>query len=301
MDQEASSSHHGCGEAPPRPVSSRVVTVEQRQIFLLECGTGPAVLMLHGGGPGASGLSNYARNVGALSRHFRLLVPDMPGYGQSTKGLDQADPFGDLARSMVGLLDALGVAQAHVIGNSLGGACGLRMALDQPERVDRLVLMGPGGVNTTRGLPTAGLRRLLGYYTGEGPTREKLRRFICEDLVFDGAQVPESVIDARYEASIDPEVMARPPLQRPKGIPKFSRIDFTRDIRLRTCQTPTLLLWGREDRVNRPSGAVALQRRMPHCDLHLFSRTGHWVQWERAHEFNAVATAFLRQDESENR
>lgn len=278
----------------------RTVTVGRRQVHLSEGGEGPVVLMLHGGGPGASGLSNYGRNIGALAEHFRLLVPDMPGYGKSTKGVDRADPFGDLAGSMLEMLDLLGVKRAHVIGNSLGGACALRMALDQPTRVGRLVLMGPGGVNTTRSLPTKGLQHLLDYYSGEGPTLAKLRQFIREDLVFDGSAVPEALIEERFKASIDPEVIAQPPLRRPRGIPKFSRLDFTRDPRLQRCQSPTLVLWGTEDKVNRPSGGIALQQRMRRCDQYLFARTGHWVQWERADEFNAVATAFLQQDRIES-
>ncbi len=88
--------------------------------------------------------------------------------------------------------------------------------------------------------------------------------------------------------------MAQPPLVRPKGLPKFRLIDFTRDPRLSSLQTPTLVLWGTEDLVNRPSGARSLQRRMPNCDVYLFSRTGHWVQWERAAEFNAAVIAFAR-------
>ena len=88
-------------------MTSRSVTVGKRQIFVSEAGTGYPVLLLHGGGPGASGLSNYSRNIQALARHFRVLVADMPGYGQSTKGVDRSDTFGDLAQSMLGLLDAL--------------------------------------------------------------------------------------------------------------------------------------------------------------------------------------------------
>jgi 4,5:9,10-diseco-3-hydroxy-5,9,17-trioxoandrosta-1(10),2-diene-4-oate hydrolase len=251
--------------------------------------------MLHGGGPGASGAPNFVRNIPALSAHFHLIIPDLPGYGRSTKGLDRKDPFGDLAGAMFGLLDALGFEKAHALGNSLGGACALRMALDRPQRVDRLVLLGPGGVDTTRSLPTPGLRRLLDYYGGEGPTREKLAAFLRGDLVFDGASLPEALIDQRYKASIDPEILANPPLVRPKGLPKFRAIDFTRDPRLASLETPTLLLWGIEDRVNRASGGRSLQRRMPNCDLYLFSRTGHWVQWERAEEFNAATICFLSQ------
>lgn len=268
--------------------------IGHRTIRYSRLGQGPVVLMLHGGGPGASGLSNYARNIAALAEHFTLIVPDLPGYGQSTKGLDRKDPFGDLASSMLGLLDHLRIAQASVVGNSLGGACALRMALDAPQRILQLVLMGPGGVNSTRSLPTKGLSHLFDYYTGTGPSLDKLRQFIREDLVYDASGIPESVIQERYQASIDPEVVAQPPLLRPKGIPNFRRIDFTRDPRLAALQTPTLVLWGAQDRVNRPSGAQALQKRLPNCDVYLYARTGHWVQWERATEFNAVTIAFLQ-------
>ncbi len=278
--------------APASP-SARTVALGNRQIHLHEFGAGPPVLMLHGGGPGASGLSNYARNIDALAARFRVLVPDLPGYGGSSKGVTSEDPFGDLAAAMLALLDALGIDRAHVVGNSLGGACALRMALEQPGRVDRLVLMGPGGIGISQAAPTEGLKRLLGYYAGEGPTLQKLRTFICEDLVFDGSRIPEAVLRERFEASIDPEVLASPPLRAPKDLEAFRRLDFLLDPRLPALAHRTLVLWGTADRVNPATGAMALQARMPACDAYLFSRTGHWVQWERADEFNAVVTAFL--------
>ena len=95
-----------------------------------------------------------------------------------------------------GLLDQLGIDTAHLVGNSYGGAGALRLALDTPHRVDKMVLMGPGGIGTTRALPTAGLKSLLAYYGGDGPSREKLETFIRNYLVYDGASVPEEVIDA---------------------------------------------------------------------------------------------------------
>jgi pimeloyl-ACP methyl ester carboxylesterase len=274
-------------------LSSRLIVVGQRQIYLTEAGKGYPVILLHGGGPGASGLSNYSKNISALAQHFHVLVPDMPGYGASTKGLNRADPFGDLAGGILGLMDVLRIERAHVIGNSLGGACALRMALDMPARVSALVLMGPGGIGTTRGLPTAGLNKLLNYYGGNGPSLEKLRSFIREDLVYDGSQVPDALIDERYQASTDPEVITSPPLRRPNSLASAIRMDFTRDSRLRKSRTPALVLWGTEDKVNRPCGGTTLQKTMANCDLYLFSKTGHWVQWERADEFNAASTAFL--------
>lgn len=277
----------------PTSPTARTVALGNRQIHLHEFGAGPPVLMLHGGGPGASGLSNYARNIDALASRFRVLVPDLPGYGGSSKGVNSEDPFGDLAAAMLALLDALGIDRAHVVGNSLGGACALRMALEQPGRVDRLVLMGPGGIGISQAAPTEGLKRLLGYYAGEGPTLEKLRTFICEDLVFDGSRIHEALLRERFEASIDPEVLASPPLRAPKDLEAFKRLDFLLDPRLPALEHRTLVLWGTADRVNPATGAMALQARMPACDVYLFSRTGHWVQWERADEFNAVVTAFL--------
>src|SRR6478735_3197470 len=232
------------------------VTVNGKPIFAAETGSGPAVVMLHGGGPGASGVSNYSRNIDALAQPFRVIVPDMPGYGRSVKGVDQDDPFGYLADMIRGLLDELGIDTAHLIGNSYGGAAALRLALDTPRRVGRLVMIRRGIMTTTR-VATAGLKRLLSYYGGDGPSREKLESLIRTYLVYDGASVPDDLIDLRYQASIDPDVVANPPLRRPSGptaLRTLWRMDLTRDGRLKTLQTPALVLWGRDDKVNRPSG-----------------------------------------------
>ena len=282
--------------APTAALTERTVRIGAREIFFAETGAGPTVLLLHGGGPGASGVSNYSANIDALAQRFRVIVPDLPGYGRSSKDLDQTDPFGSLADAIRGLLDELGVDRAHLVGNSYGGSAALRLALDTPRRVDRMVLMGPGGVGTTRALPTPGLNRLLSYYTGSGPSRAKLAEFVRNYLVHDGSAVPDTAIEARYQASIDPEVVANPPLRRPSGpcAPRtLWRMDLTRDPRLRTLATRTLVLWGRHDKVNRPSGGVRLATTMPHCDLLMIADTGHWVQWERAALFNRVVADFL--------
>ncbi|MEV6348775.1 alpha/beta fold hydrolase [Actinoplanes sp. NPDC051851] len=285
--------------------SESVVRAGAREIFLTDVapagGPGRAypVVLLHGGGPGATGASNYARNIDALAEAgYRVLVPDMPGYGRSSKSVDHGDPFGDLAVFVRGLLDALDLDKAHLVGNSYGGAAALRLALDRPDRVERLVLMGPGGIGTTRALPTKGLTALLDYYGGDGPSREKLRTFIRDYLVFDPAGVPEDLIDLRYEASADPETIANPPLRRPAGGPKalrtLMRMDFTRDrARVARCPVPTLVVWGTEDKVNRPSGGPWLAHTMPHCDLYLLARTGHWAQYEQADRFNALLLDWL--------
>ena len=270
-----------------------LLDVAGKKIFVAETGDGPPVLLLHGGGPGASGISNYRRNIPELAKEYRVVVPDLPGYGRSTKGVDGADPFGYLAGTIRALLDRLGLEKAHLVGNSYGGACALRLALDSPDRVDRMVLMGPGGIGTTRALPTPGLNSLLNYYSGDGPSRLKLEKFIRTYLVFNAAGVPDSLIDARYAASIDPEVVAAPPLRRPKSLRALWKTDFTRDRRLARLPVPTLVLWGAADKVNRPSGGRMLAERMPNCDLYEVANTGHWVQFERAELFNRLCADVL--------
>lgn len=277
-------------------MTERTVRVGSRDIFTATTGSGPDLVLLHGGGPGASGVANWTRNIPALAEHFTLHIPDMPGYGRSTKRIDHDDPFGDLAASVGGLLDELGVERAHLVGNSYGGAAALRLALDRPDRVDRMVLNGPGGIGTTRALPTKGLNALLNYYGGDGPSRDKLADFMRTHLVAEGTHIPDEVIDGRYRDSLDPEVVANPPLRRPsgRGAPRtLVRMDLTRDKRLARCEVPTLVVWGSKDGVNRPSGATMLARTMPRCDAYLVAGAGHWVQFEAPELFDRLAVDFL--------
>ncbi|EUA08468.1 4,5-9,10-diseco-3-hydroxy-5,9,17-trioxoandrosta-1(10),2-diene-4-oate hydrolase [Mycobacterium kansasii 732] len=280
-------------------LTENTAVVAGKTIFFAEKGHGFPVVMLHGGGPGASGVSNYSRNIDALAQSYRVIVPDMPGYGRSAKSSDHDDPFGYLADMIRGLLDELDVQTAHLIGNSYGGATALRLALDTPHRAGKLVLMGPGGIGTTRGLPTKGLKSLLSYYSGTGPSREKLATFVRSYLVYDGTAVPDDLIDSRYRASVDPEAVANPPLQRPSGPTALRtawRMDLTRDKRLKQLPNPTLVLWGRDDKVNRPSGGPLLAKLLPNAELIVTSQTGHWMQWERSDFFNQLVTEFLSPD-----
>ncbi len=282
-----------------RDLTERTVRVGARDIFTVTTGSGPTAVLLHGGGPGASGLANWTRNVEALAEHHTLVIPDLPGYGRSTKRIDHDDPFGDLAAAVGGLLDELELPSAHLVGNSYGGAAALRLALDRPDRVERMVLNGPGGIGTTRALPTKGLNALLDYYGGDGPSLEKMSDFIRTHLVADGSSIPDEVVEGRYRDSLDPEVVANPPLRRPSGrnAPRtLLRMDLTRDRRLARCEVPTLVVWGTEDSVNRPSGAPTLARTMRRCDAYLASGVGHWVQWEAPELFDRLALDFLGAD-----
>jgi 4,5:9,10-diseco-3-hydroxy-5,9,17-trioxoandrosta-1(10),2-diene-4-oate hydrolase len=186
-------------------------------------------------------------------------------------------------------MDALGVERASLVGNSLGGGTALRMALDAPGRVSRLVLMGTGGsLPLFTPYPTEGMQRIAGFYEGEGPTLEKLRR-VLELLVFDQTRLTDELVHERFAAATRPDVIANPPMRGRGGKP----VDALWREPLGSVTQSTLLLWGREDRVMPLDAAFVLLKALPLAELHVFPQCGHWVQWEQAARFNALVSEFL--------
>ena len=271
----------------------KLASISGKPIHYFDIGQGEPLVLLHGGGPGASGWSNYNRNVEALSARFRVIIPDLPGYGRSFKDPIDGPRYTAYAAAMRGLLDTLGIAKAHVVGNSLGGGTALQLVLETPERVDKLILMGPAGlVSAYTKIPTEGARLIFEYYSGAGPSREKLATFI-KLMIYDSANLTDALLDERYQASIEPEILANPPLGRSKP-PILEEI--WRDVRLASLPHETLVLWGRDDRVNPLYTAEILMNQLPNARMVSFTKCGHWVQWERAKAFNSLVTAFLTDD-----
>jgi 4,5:9,10-diseco-3-hydroxy-5,9,17-trioxoandrosta-1(10),2-diene-4-oate hydrolase len=268
----------------------RFVHSPNGRIAYMEAGEGPAVILIHGGGPGAYGYSNYRRNLHPLAeRGFRVVIIDLPGYGQSEHRDMSNGIYVPLAQATLELIDHLQVAKASLVGNSLGGGTSLRLALDKPDRVDKLILMGPGGgIPVTSTFPSEGLMRMLTFYDGVGPTLEKLDRVI-DLLVYDRSTVTPELVEERFKTATLPHTMAHPPL---RGQAHTKKNDLWRED-LESLPHKTLILWGREDRVLPLDTAFMFLRRIPNCDLHVFGKCGHWAQWERADEFNKLVGDFL--------
>src|SRR5580692_1752480 len=167
------------------------------------------VVMLHGGGPGASGASNFGRNLPVFAQRFRTLVVDQPGFGKSDKPAVAGNYFTFAAAALAGLLDELGLDRVHLVGNSLGGGTAVRFALRYPERAGRLVLMGPGGLslNVFAPDPTEGVRRLAEFPAPPGPSREKMAAFL-RTMVFDQRLVTDELVEERFAAASEPAALA---------------------------------------------------------------------------------------------
>lgn len=254
----------------------------------------PPVVLLHGGGPGASAWSNFGRNLDVFAQTFRTVAVDQPGFGESDKPEVRGQFFTFSADALLGLLDKLGIERAHLVGNSLGGGTAVRFALRHPDRAGRLVLMAPGGLslNVFSPDPTEGIKRLYAFAAPPGPSREKLAEFL-RTLVYDQSLITDELVEERFLAASDPESLRAmasmgASFTRPET---FEEGLLWRDAyRLRQ---RVLLVWGREDRVNPLDGALVGLKLIPRAELHVFGRCGHWAQLERFDEFNRLTMNFL--------
>ena len=255
-------------------------------------GNDTTIVLLHGGGPGASSWSNFARNIPVLAQRFHVLAVDQPGYGRSDKPTEHPQYFVHSASALKDLLDTLGITdRVHLLGNSLGGGAAVRFALDHPERAGRLVLMGPGGlsVNLFAPDPTEGVKN-LGRFSYE-PTRENLEAFL-RIMVFDQSLITPELVEERFASASTPESLAAA-----KAMGKsFSSAEFEKGMLWRDAyklRQRVLLIWGREDRVNPLDGALVALKMIPRAQLHVFGGCGHWAQLEKFDEFNRLTVDFL--------
>ena len=274
-------------QLPEESPTSRYVDLAKVRIHYNEVGDGPPLVCLHGGGPGANSWSNFAANIPVLMRSYRLLLVDLPNFGKSSRLGIEGPPLTFLARVMDELLGALDIAKAAFIGNSYGGQVAIKTAIDFPTRVESLVVIGsaPTVYSLFTPMPVEGVKLIGQYYRGEGgPTYAKMKQIIST-MVFDQRFATEEVIRARYEASIDPELI------RVNTAPPPVRQDLTAE--LPRVVAPALVLWGMDDRAGALDVGLLMTRAMRNAQMHIFTKCGHWVQVEREEEFNELVLNFL--------
>lgn len=270
--------------------TSRIAEVDGHTVHYNDIGSGKPLIMLHGAGPGASGWSNFKQNLPALAGKYRVLLIDHPGFGKTTKDLPETMPRSEFGRLLiVGLMNKLGIDKAHFVGNSWGGRTALGIALHDPTRVDRLVLMGTGGgLSMTHPEPSEGMRLLYGFFAPPGPSRERMEQLI-RTFLFDQSMVNDALIDERLQSAMEPQTrafyqryMMGPDSREPQLWKNLEKIGHR-----------TLLMWGRDDRTCPYDSGLIMLKRMPNARIHIFPRCGHWVQLEKRAEFDVLLDTFL--------
>lgn len=275
----------------------REVTTEQGVLRYHEAGEGPTLLLLHGSGPGVTGWRNYRGVLPAFAEHFRCLVLEFPGFGVSDDfgGHPMVTAFG----AAPAFVDALGLEQVSIVGNSMGGGVGINYATANPDKVRKLATIGGIGTNLLTPGPTEGVR-LLQDFT-DNPSRESLVRWL-ESMVYDPAVVTEELIEERWALATDPETLAS--ARRMYGKKAYGAMMQMMAASkapmpwamLHRVQCPTLVTWGRDDRVSPLDMALIPMRTIPNAEVHVFPNCGHWAMIEAKDAFTRVVLEFLTRD-----
>ena len=255
------------------------------RMHYLDRGEGPVVVFLHGSGPGASGHSNFKGNYPYLvERGFRCIIPDHIGYGFSDKPDDVEYPLSFFSECIKQTLDVAGVERCCLVGNSLGGAIAIQLALDHPEMVEKLVLMAPGGLNQKEEyFQMPGMQKMGQVFaSGQAVSAPVMKDLFATSLMHDPRFATDGLIAERMEImqKMNAQVMAT------MKVPELTE-------RLRELRMPVLGFWGLNERMMPESGIMKLAHNTPDIRLVLVSNCGHWVMVEHEGMFNRTTGDFL--------
>lgn len=267
--------------------TSRFIETPSGKIHYHEAGEGTPIVLLHGSGPGATGWSNFHPNMAVLADEFRVIAPDMPGWGHSdTVTYEERDHV----KAAIDFLDALGIERAAFIGNSMGGATTLKVAARHPDRVTHVVTMGSGApgarIFTPGDGPSEGLKVLHKGY--REPSVESMMELV-QIMAFDKAFATRELAEQRYQVLAD----------RPDHVANFAaglgnpRRGEASAEEIASIKQPALVIHGRDDRVVHFEAGLRLVSSIQNSRLVLLNRCGHWAQLEHADEFNRLVADFI--------
>lgn len=244
---------------------------------------GEVIVFFHGSGPGASGYSNFKGNYPVFAdAGYRVIVPDLVGYGLSDKPED-AEYINDFfVQVMHDLITGLGLKKITLLGNSLGGAIAIGYALAYPEEVSRLILMAPGGVEEREAyFEMEGIKQMMSLFA-QGPLTEDTMRKLLSLQLYDSEQVTDDVVSERTAISHT----------QPRTVLSTMRVPNYTD-RLGEIKCPTLGFWGMNDAFNPTSGAQKIAAGIANAKMTLINQCGHWVMVEHRDYFNRACLEFL--------
>lgn len=257
------------------------------KIHYLDQGEGEVVLFLHGSGPGASGHSNFKGNYPALvNEGYRCIIVDLIGYGFSDKPDDVDHPLSFFVQCIKQTLDCAGVEKCTVVGNSLGGAIAIGLALDFPELVEKLILMAPGGLSELaeyQQMP--GMQKVFQVFgSGEPVTPAVMKDLFASGLMHNPSFATDDLVAERMQIMqiMNGHVMAT------MNVPVLTE-------RLSELRCPVLGFWGLNERMMPENGIMALAHNVGQLQLVLLSECGHWVMVEHEALFNRQCLDFLQQ------
>jgi len=271
----------------PLATSKRKVRTFAGDIAYVRKGQGPPVLLLHGI-PSSSYL--WRDVIDPLSTTFDVLAPDLLGYGDSDKRLDADLSIAAQARYMVAFLETLGVHQAAVIGHDIGGGVAQLMAVDEPQRVARLILIDSAVDNNW---PVPVIARLKEPAWDQIMVNIDMRKGLREGLetgVVTAGRVTDEVVD-EWTRPFQDLGGRRAYLRAARAL--NNRDLISRSKHIEEIETPTLILWGANDAFLEPRWAEALQRKFRNSTVEIIDPGGHFLPLDRPDAVVEAVTRFL--------
>lgn len=263
-----------------------------------EAGDGPPLLLLHGSGPGVTGWRNYRGNLPVFAKHFRCLALEFPGFGVSDP--TDENPMMAAPKAVLRFLDGLDLDRVDVIGNSMGGFVAAGLAVAHKELFRRVVTIGGVGRNILSPGPSEGLNLLVEF--AENPTRENLVQWL-RSMVHDPALLTEELIEERWQTATVPATLeASRRIYGRQAMAAMQAAQAHSDqplwAALHKITAPTLLTWGRDDRVTPLESALIPMRTIPKAELHVLPDCGHWAMIEQKAAWESAVLAFLTRPEA---
>lgn len=280
---------------------SKYVQVDGVETHYIEAGDGDPVVLIHGGGASSCGPVNYGSVMEPMSKHFRVIAPDVIGFGKTSGRGPQdysAQAHGDFLIKFLETLDL----EAHVGGNSHGGWLAQYVAHEAPARVRRLIIIN--SLNGSMPIPGApeGLKYIYGPlgHAHEEPelerTREQLKEFYFNEDI-----VTEERVQLHYQMAEQNYNFAKKRAKSERSTVK----DANEDLAYKGAhiaehagdlERPVLLTWSRENAGASPADALSLYNRIDDVEMHIFSDARHHVQTEHPERWTEVVKAFLESD-----
>jgi len=269
------------------PWTSRFVDLRGIRTHYIEAGNdeSPTVVLLHGGGAGADSIGNWRYALPLLARDFRVIAMDMVGFGQTDKPDPATYAYSQAGRNahLADFIIALGLGPAILVGNSMGGATALGVAMEQPQLVRSLVLMGSAGLNSEI---SESLKPIVYYdFTPEG-----MRRLVGA-LTGPGFKADDELVRRRYELSVQPDAR-----RAYAAIMEWIRGQgglFYPEEALRAVTAPTLVVNGKHDLVVPPRNAYRMLELLQNSWGYIVPHCGHWAMIEAPADFALATRSFL--------
>lgn len=259
------------------------IMVDGVSTFFIDVGTGKPIVLIHGGGAGADSWGNWKDVIPALGDGFRVIAVDMLGFGHTGK------PNGDFVysqqariRHMAAFLKALDLDAPLVVGNSMGGATALGIAVEHPELIGKLILMGSAGLNTQ---VHEDLKPVIHYdFTRDGMVR------LVRALTTDAFVIDDALIDYRFSLATDPDTRrayaaAMAWIREQNGL-------FYPEAYIRQNRVPTLVVNGKNDKVVPVSNAYKFLDLIEQSSGYIMPYCGHWAMIEHPVAFARITRDF---------